>query len=285
MRTQKSTVNKSKLLTKGARSVSDDGSTGTLAALLAHDEKEMKQIVGSSTTILVDKPESGDAGPSSPRQASTSPYPTPQSSQDPLGSNGSLSKASSTTSVASDAPTDIYLFSEGKLQAGRPEDEREVSPTGGSASQPIEVGDSDTEDEDEPSAPPTPRSVKIDVPSPRTPLVRPPPSRPNLSGHTPIAKEYSWMNDGASLSSHGSDRKRKRNSMARSNLRTPQYRQKERERHYARKLQQAVEDGTPEGKARLERIERTILQTESPGRYAEMLWKIGTVVVNRRGID
>lgn len=184
-------------------------------------------------------------------------------------------------------PVNDYLFDEGRFRVARhgsfrQEDEGNDDVAEGTASQPIDLAESEIEDGDQSSAGPSTPSTPVPQSRPETPspFSRRPPSRPQFSDHTPSSRDYSWLSPSSSESSSSRQRaeergtRRKRSSLG-SKYRTVQERETDHAKLRKRILKRLTKDETPQ---RRRAIERSLAHWEvvaSPYRSKEAEYRQG----------
>lgn len=293
VRAQKSTVNKSKPLPLGARSISEGSSSGSLAVLQEEDKKrEMTQVQNSApSTIAAALSWNLNTDDSAPQPSSdnTTALRTPSSSS--TNRHADKDSQASESERRLDNLSTQYLFNEGSLRKGRPPDRGQSDSVKGTAAVPINIEDSDSEDDNdhgEGSSTPARNSFAIeDIRSPRTPIGRPPPTRPNLSAYKPPSREYDWITsdsrsttsslDHASRGSSDSARKRRKREKLwmSSNLRGTSDQLKQRRVHIERQVLKALEMEDSGQAERARRVLKLLEPLISPSRVEELRFKAG----------
>jgi hypothetical protein len=215
---------------------------------------------------------------------SSSRYPTRESSQE-LDDRRSASRSSGSQTGSSARGKTEYpplLFppsspsSFADLAGSAAHDAEEVD---GTASQPVVV--SDDEDEDQLRADVNTSSKKTSgIPAPSTPA-RPPPRRPDLSGHVPPRHEYDWMISSDAGSSTSSVRSRssstasvRRKRKASGHLGSPQQRKQRQAHMLERCAQELLKQGKVDEAREFKRVLKHVqADLSSPSKMVSMAWK------------
>lgn len=220
-------------------------------------------------------------------QVATRPAARPSIITASSSSSSKLPRRSVSKSASPSTPVDDFLFDEGQFRVARPsetsqevdvepehgEEEEEGDALGGTASQPIELSDSDSEEDgNSPDAP----SIAASQSRPETPShsTRRPPSRPRLSDYTPSAREYSWLSSSSSEASSSriatSDRiiRRKRSSII-SSHRDGKHRESDQLKHRRRVISRAMMNSTPEEQRKARRAVERWEAMASPAKSRE----------------
>ena len=175
-------------------------------------------------------------------------------------------KARSLYPALPDGP-ETYPFDEGRLKSGRPSP---TPPPGGTEVEPIEISDSESSSPSSSSSSSSHRPSSIPTPPlTSTPNATRRPSRPNLRGHVPPKRQYSWMQpapDSPASTQSRHDMTRKRDLRIRKERGKTQKLKKTASQHQLNRIAMATEGGGDQVQQAGKRVSKMMEMSSSGSR-------------------